>query len=328
MQAFEIPEWAITALRRYHVRNISLEEFKEIHSDGMLNLLTTPLIVLGKVAGHDAQIFVVQLFAYSKSFLQGPHLLTIYDPKTKLPAFAQPIWVNSLTCLRRRFLQIEDRLSFERAAFILLPAKERVVRLKTIRAFVTLPRQDILRLTPIYLQQDTFYLYGKDFAAFRKATASRDHKRKREDEVQEGSSTSSETYIARQRVTKQMLHCLLTLVTTYIREHPEDYVEAVQDFAHDMQKALRDILKWTSEAHHDSRPLHSLFNPEIFQISLPEPPPQTAETTWEDGDNPGEQMVSSPTVGLYSPQFSVWNSDLLPQSALESDFEPEPELRF
>ena len=254
---FEIPAWASDLLLKKHVRNLTIYEYKELEdSDVCIDLATKPLIMLGKVADGTTKLFVVKLLAYSKQFLVGPHLVSIVDPVTRTVT-GPPLWVNSLTCFRRMFFSIVDRLTFERATFLLFPKQQKVVRLKCIRAFLTLPEIELTSKTRIYVNFTQFYLPCRQIreGVKRKRIAAEEEEEediagngKGEEEEQE--EEEDVQFLARKRVSNQITQSMLVLFTAYLREHSSDFEQAAHFFTHDIRKASSDVLQWIAESRH------------------------------------------------------------------------------
>ena len=84
-----------------------------------------PVYCRGKI--NDVyHVYRVYILGALTNNLSGPHLVSIEDNS--------PFWVHSLTALRKKFLQFEDFVSFERSSFITFEAAELTpVRLKMLR---------------------------------------------------------------------------------------------------------------------------------------------------------------------------------------------------
>ena len=67
--------------------------------------------------------------------LVGPHFVELYDNDN----FCDSIWVRSLTCLKQKYCNLVDRLSFERCAYLIQENDHELVRLKGIRSLLMSP---------------------------------------------------------------------------------------------------------------------------------------------------------------------------------------------
>jgi hypothetical protein len=96
-------------------------------------------------------VIMIKIYAAVCNNLSGPHLVSIEN--------GERFWVHSLTALRKKFLQFEDFVSFERSSFITYNTREALVpvRLKMIRQIVKIDTSLIPQI--IYTEPSKHYIY-------------------------------------------------------------------------------------------------------------------------------------------------------------------------
>ncbi len=310
--SFNIPEWVFEVLLKRQVRNVSFYDYRAMEEfSPSLDLSTFPLVMLGKIADGSTSIFVIRLLSYWKKFLHGPHFVQIYDPNTKEP-FSPGFWVNSLTCFRKNFFNIVDRLTFERAAFIIFPKSQKVVRLKCIRAFCSLPQQDLVTESLVFLEPDHAYI---PLRLLQKRMQLVRGKRKRvqsvedvtEDDLvnQNNNDDDEEKFRARRRVSGQVTHSVMTLMTSYMREYPADFQASARQFVHDVQKATKDVMEMTSQSHNMTpEELETLRERLSTRIEIPTDISQSRHVVRESAQQPPPPVPT--TVEVYTPSTTAF----------------------
>lgn len=119
-----------------------------------------PVYCRGKI-NDKYHVFKVNIFAALTNNLSGPHYVSIEGKP--------PLWVHSLTALRKRFLNFDDFVSFERSSFITFEGEELIpVRLKMLRYNVSINTM----LTPsiIFTSPNTYYEFNN--SNYQKQTSS------------------------------------------------------------------------------------------------------------------------------------------------------------
>jgi len=97
------------------------------------------------------EVTKIRIYSAISNNLSGPHLVSIED--------GTPFWVHSLTALRKKFLQFEDFVSFERSAFITFECDTLTpIRIKMLRQNIVIPTE----IVPdrVYHDPDRFYYYS------------------------------------------------------------------------------------------------------------------------------------------------------------------------
>jgi hypothetical protein len=89
------------------------------------------------------KIVLVRILHVAVSFkpLQGPHEIQLFYENENRTQWlhTEPFWVHSLTTLRRNIMGYQDRLSFERSTYLLYFPKQKCLKIKNIRGYLTLP---------------------------------------------------------------------------------------------------------------------------------------------------------------------------------------------
>ena len=121
------------------ISNYSFEQFFITFKTTQLDMSNFWLVNSG-FCGQERRYAHVILRACQIRPLYGPHLVSVfYSHGTEEPEM-KTFWVHSLTHLRRNMFCFEDRLSFERSTYLVPYQDGRLlIRLKSIRAFLTLP---------------------------------------------------------------------------------------------------------------------------------------------------------------------------------------------
>lgn len=120
--------------------NCSFENFITLFGSTSIELNKFWLINVGFDENNNKLFTHLIIRGYAIRPFYGPHLVSIFvtnGQETKMDT----IWVHSLTYLRRELFGYQDRLSFERSAF-LVPHKDGrlLLRIKSIRGFLHLPQ--------------------------------------------------------------------------------------------------------------------------------------------------------------------------------------------
>lgn len=109
-----------------------------------------PVYCRGKI-NDTYHVFRIYIFAALTNNLSGPHFVSVENN--------EPFWVHSLTALRKRFLQFEDFVSFERSSFITFEAAELTpVRLKMLRYNICIPTTE--KPCRVYTAPNTYYEFN------------------------------------------------------------------------------------------------------------------------------------------------------------------------
>jgi hypothetical protein len=118
-------------------RKITLGDHFEVYCRGKIN--------------DVYHVFKINIYAAITNNLSGPHLLSIEG--------GEPFWVHSLTAMRKKFLNFEDYVSFERSSFLTFECLTLTpVRIKMLRQNIDLPTDQIP--DKIYTQPDKYYFYS------------------------------------------------------------------------------------------------------------------------------------------------------------------------
>jgi hypothetical protein len=106
------------------------------------------LTLIGTAADGIRYSWEIRILACAKIPFHGPHYVSV--------ASGEPFWVQSLTCFKKNFFPIVDRLSFERAIYLKIHSS--LFRLKNIRFVAVLPIVSIPVGTPVF-RSPTLYVY-------------------------------------------------------------------------------------------------------------------------------------------------------------------------
>jgi len=180
-------------------------------------------------------MYQLQILASSprSKMLQGPHELIIYDEQRSVQ-----FWVWSLTTLRKNFFEFNDRLSFERSAFLVLRKSEILLRLQCVRSILKIMRKHPHQIHKKLLNEEQFFTKPYDTGYIEPY-----HK-----VVNRVSA----------RIKDQQKHLLEKSYTSYLREFENTYLTKDQIY----QKFRSDILANLDKLH-DSTP--TTENPQDHQ---------------------------------------------------------------
>jgi hypothetical protein len=146
------------------VRNFTFEQFFDIFKTAELDISHFWMINSGFDKDGNKKYAHLVLRACAIRPLFGPHLVSVFElPETTLESeTVKPVmrsfWVHSLTDLRRTFFCFRDRLSFERSTYLIpFCDGQLLIRLKSIRAFLRLPRaeENSMALFPVPTRAST-----------------------------------------------------------------------------------------------------------------------------------------------------------------------------
>lgn len=134
------PNWIQRLVGQSNTVNYDLTQCQEIFGyQKEVPLQNYIVVTVGKrkmdLCKQCAFVRIFQNSSYQKP-LQGPHQVGVYNPSSKK---VEVFWVYSLSALRNRIFGFQDRLSFERSSFVIVPGKQCMVRLKNARSILTLP---------------------------------------------------------------------------------------------------------------------------------------------------------------------------------------------
>ena len=146
--------WLTSILNQSCIHNEIIEHYPELNTP--FHLSNYHLICVGNRNKIRHHVYVRLHSYHSSKPLQGPHLVTIYIGAPQ-NMFVH-LWVASLTTLRKQFFHFEDRLSFERSTYIILPEKQKLIRLKSVRGFIRLHFEK--QVTSIYINDRTSIPYN------------------------------------------------------------------------------------------------------------------------------------------------------------------------
>lgn len=132
-------EWALARFRKGRISNVLFSDFCERNPDmSILDLTKTDIIILGTMEGGRKDAFRIRLLANRGSRLFVGPFQVMYDGHVS--------WCESLPTLKAKTLGIEDKLSFERSAYIVVAeggsgraSSARLIRLRCIRPLCYLP---------------------------------------------------------------------------------------------------------------------------------------------------------------------------------------------
>lgn len=130
-------QWALARFQSGRIQNLLFSEFVNEHpSHSTIDLSSTDIIILGSVCGVR-KAFVVRLLENKG--------LRLFVGAFKVRYEGCEVWYYSLPSFKSRVLQITDRLSFERSAYIIVASGEngvassaRLVRLRCVRTLCML----------------------------------------------------------------------------------------------------------------------------------------------------------------------------------------------
>ena len=159
------PDWLTDILKQSCIHNEIIENYPELNTP--FDLSTYHLICIGNINNVRHHAYVRLHSYHSTKPLQGPHLVSIYFGAPK-NAFYH-LWVSSLTTLRKQFFHFEDRLSFERSTYIILPEKQKLIRLKNVRGFLRLHFEK--QIESIYINNTTSIPYNISNNGWKKSGA-------------------------------------------------------------------------------------------------------------------------------------------------------------
>lgn len=170
-----------------------------------LNILTIELknyivFLRCRNSQNDFNFYTIRLHSCVRKPLLGPHLVSVIENDIEYP----PFWVQSLTCLKKKFFDSCDTLSFERSAYIQIDGMEGPVPLKDVRLLIELPRFSENESIQIFTAPDVFH----------------------EDSVK----TSALQSIPRRKtkVHEQLNRCVVHFLTMYHREFGLDMHTAIE----------------------------------------------------------------------------------------------------
>lgn len=89
---------------------------------------------------NNYDVCCFRILNYTNEFLFGPHLIEWNS---------QVFWVSSLSCLKREFFHINDRISLEKSLYLLCPAMKKSIQVREIRDCLVLQQEPIEY--PIYV---------------------------------------------------------------------------------------------------------------------------------------------------------------------------------
>jgi hypothetical protein len=132
-------EWALARFKKGRISNVLFSDFCERNPDmSILDLTKTDIIILGTVAEGRKGAFKIRLLANRGSRLFVGPFQVLLDGHAS--------WCESLPTLKSKTLGIEDKLSFERSAYIVVAeggdgraSSARLIRLRCIRPLCYLP---------------------------------------------------------------------------------------------------------------------------------------------------------------------------------------------
>lgn len=118
-------------------RVITLGDHYEVYCRGKIN--------------DEYVVYKINIYAAVTNNLSGPHLISIEN--------GERFWVHSLTAMRKKFLNFEDFVSFERSSFVTFECNTLVpIRIKMLRQIIQIPIHEIPE--KIYTQPGKFYFYS------------------------------------------------------------------------------------------------------------------------------------------------------------------------
>lgn len=135
------------------VKNISKEKCVYLIEGGALFLEEYDLVCIGKINGTRVFYFIRILGCEGKAFV-GKH--KIYDLQTE-----ETSEYKSLTQFKQNCLHFEDRLSFDRFTFVILPKKNLLIRLQGIRSMIRVPEMGVVSVIrqPMYRDKKEDYVH-------------------------------------------------------------------------------------------------------------------------------------------------------------------------
>ena len=133
-------DWISKLLQNNNIPNFSIQECMTLFGSTTINLQNYMLVTVGRLEEGEEdgkQVSFLRILSNIEGHkpLQGVHQIQLYETSTEYSIF----WVYSLSSLRHKLLHFTDYLSFERSTFLILPNKQKLVRLKCIRSIVQLP---------------------------------------------------------------------------------------------------------------------------------------------------------------------------------------------
>jgi len=158
-------DWLTSILNQSCIHNEIIENYPELNTP--FNLANYHLICIGNRNKIRHHVYVRLHSYHSSKPLQGPHLVTIYIGAPK--NIFVDLWVASLTTLRKQFFHFEDRLSFERSTYIILPEKQKLIRLKSVRGFIRLHFEKELK--SIFINDKTSIPYNISINSVKKTSS-------------------------------------------------------------------------------------------------------------------------------------------------------------
>lgn len=135
-------EWALARFKKGRISNVLFSDFCERYPGmSIIDLSSTDIVILGTTAGGEKSAFRLRLLSNRGSRLFVGPFQVLHDGITT--------WCDSLPTFKSKNLGIEDKLSFERSAYIIVAEGEsgrassaRLIRLRCIRPLCYLPPPD------------------------------------------------------------------------------------------------------------------------------------------------------------------------------------------
>ena len=155
-------QWIMDALKKKQIKNIALDDIQILFPEQYVDISDYLLVNVGYTKDRTSKTATfLQLLACEpdRNFLQGPHEVKIYLPTIQED---RTMWVYSLTCLRKHFLDASDRLSFERSTFLVHQDSHSLVRLKCLRSQLILPQRKRDYFDMLYFSPTTVTTYSID----------------------------------------------------------------------------------------------------------------------------------------------------------------------
>lgn len=133
-------DWISEMLQQNNIPNFSIQECMTLFGASTVHLHEYMLVTVGRIDESDddqKQVSFLRILSNIEGHkpLQGAHQIQLYETPSDFSIF----WVYSLSSLRHKLLHFTDYLSFERSTFLILPTKQKLIRLKCIRSIVQLP---------------------------------------------------------------------------------------------------------------------------------------------------------------------------------------------
>lgn len=145
-----LPQWVQDTLKHSNrIRNVNTIQFQTSEQLYTVPLEMYEIVLYGRVGSEEVHLVRI-LGNLTGVPLVGPHLMEWFQPDCT----SKRIWVKSLTTFKQKLCHMNDHLSFERAAYVIMHTSETLIRLKCIRSITTLPMIKQIHLTDTVFEND------------------------------------------------------------------------------------------------------------------------------------------------------------------------------